>query len=102
MIAPELSTASDEQFNLAISDANSEISALSCRNVDLARRYYAAHCLTIWTALSLTGGAVSSERAGRVAVTYAKGQSKDEWLGMTKYGQMLLNMMTSSIGIMVV
>jgi hypothetical protein len=69
---------------------------------ETARRYYAAHCLTIWTTLSASaGGAVSSEKAGRAQVNYQVSESKDEWLGMTKYGRMLLSMRMARTGIFV-
>jgi hypothetical protein len=103
-IAPELTTASVSTFNLAIADSQIYIGSVYGRLTEMARRYYVAHCVTVWTVLEANAsGAVQSEKAGRASVSYGQGGVDEGFLGMTKYGRMLLNLRRKSIvGVMVV
>lgn len=92
LIAPEFALVSDDTFNLAISDADMLVGDFG-NKTDIAKRYFAAHCLAVWTASSAAaGGAVSSESAGRVKISYAVPSIDAGWLALTKYGQMVLEL----------
>ena len=92
LIAPELAGLSDDTFNLVIADAEIVIGNHGTKT-DLIKRYYSAHCLAVWTATPASaGGAVASEKSGRVAVSYATSVDKG-FLAMTKYGQMVIELM---------
>lgn len=100
LIAPELSGLSDSTFSLAIADAELYInSSLYGSLADLAKRYFAAHCLAVWTASPANAsGAVASEKAGRVEVRYqVNANMSREFLGMTKYGQMVIDLRQKKI-----
>ena len=93
LIAPELSDVSDATFDLAIADSEIIIGNHGSRT-DIIKRYYSAHCLAVWTASSVSaGGAVSSEKAGRVAVSYSVPSMDKGFLAVTKYGQMVMELM---------
>jgi len=94
LIAPELSTASNDLFTLMLADAALVIDENYCASAyqEILQRYYVAHFVTMLdesTSSGSTGGAVERERVGDVEREYANKtnpDSSDMALGSTKYG----------------
>lgn len=75
LIAPELSTVTDELFNLILTDVALEVSSASFgAKQEQAQRYLAAHYLTISVGSaesSASSGSVKKEKVGEVEIEYS-------------------------------
>jgi len=91
LIAPELSTVSDDLFTLILADAALIIDENFCASAyqEILQRYFVAHSVSVDSSSGSTGGAVERERVGDVEREYANNTSpniNDMALGSTKYG----------------
>ena len=96
LIAPELSTLSDDLFDAIIANVENLVSLPSCVAKEaMAKTYLAAHLLTMARnpsagGIASSGGVVTSQRAGRVSVSYGNAMSSianANRYDTTKYGQ---------------
>lgn len=75
LIAPELSTVTDELFDLILADVALEVSSASFgAKQEQAQRYLAAHYLTISVGSaesSASSGSVKKEKVGEVEIEYS-------------------------------
>jgi len=94
IIAPELTTVSDDAWTLVLSDVAAQVSsAVYGTDQERAQRYLAAHYLTLVALSSSIGsqasGPVVSESVGQVSKTYAQGSYADKnRYDETSYGRM--------------
>ncbi len=83
-IAPELADAAAEAWSIVLADAALQVGANWGRKQEIGQRYLAAHRLTM-IARSDKGGAITSERTGDVATSYAAAGGED--YSETSYGR---------------
>lgn len=102
-IAPSLSTASDDLWNLMLADVENAISAsVFGVKAEVAARNWVAHNMTILADTSAvnTSGPVTKERVGDVMREYAKINKLDKSdadYSRTKYGRTFLTIRSSII-----
>jgi hypothetical protein len=75
-IAPELASVAAEAWTIVLADVALQVGVNWGRKQELGQRYLAAHRLTM-IARSDKGGAVTSERTGDVATSYAAAGGDD-------------------------
>ena len=114
LIAPELSTVSDDIFTQMIAYADNLVSLPACTyKEDMAKTYLASHLLTLAVSptaggVSPSGGAVKKERAGRSEIEYSdfvRSIPDANRYDSTKYGRLynaVIRSCTDSLGVMVV
>ena len=113
LIAPELSSVSDELFDLILADVSVMVNLSDCpQKQELAERYLAAHLLTIARdetaggVPAAAGGPVTGERAGRESRTYGSVNVDDaNRYDTTKYGRVFNNIVkgcVTTLGVLVV
>lgn len=91
LIAPELSTVSDDLFTLVLADAALEftddefVDADSNDREEIIQRYWVAHNLTLLNRSSLGSGAIKKEKVHHVEIEYSTVFNDSELLS-TRYG----------------
>lgn len=107
-IAPELSTLSDDLWNLYLGDVGNFISASEFgTKTEIAARYWVAHYLKLLqdTSLGTVSGPITKERVGDVMREYAritKVTKSEQDFSRTSYGMTFLGIRRTTIVAMTV